>query len=118
MAKRVIVTGLGVVSPIGSTLEEFWNALLYEESGPQEFPYARTSYMSNRLAYCVRDEPAADSTATAESRTVRFAARAAHMALQDAGVLQSPEAVPIGVCLGTGNGNHDISEAERERGQS
>jgi 3-oxoacyl-[acyl-carrier-protein] synthase II len=117
MASRILVTGLGVVSPIGHTLDGFWNALLYEESWPDEYPYARSSYMPNRLAYRVRDDPATGATAGAASRTVRFAVRAAEMALQDAGLLPLCDADAIGVCLGTATGNHDLREAERERGE-
>ncbi len=114
MTQRVVVTGLGVVSPIGATLEEFWQALLYEESWPHEYPYARPSYMPNRLAYWMRDEPPAG--AVRESRASRFAVQAGRMALEDAGLLQLEEAGAIGVCLGSATGNHDVLEAHRERG--
>ncbi len=114
MAKRVVITGLGVVSPIGTTLEDFWQALLYEDSWPREYPYARPSYMPHRLAYLVRGEPGAE--AMPQSHAVRFAVQAARAALQDAGLPGSEEAGAIGICLGTATGNHDLLEAQRERG--
>jgi len=115
MTTRVIVTGLGVVSPIGNTLEEFWDALLYQESSPQEVPYVRTFDMPHRLAYRLREELPPASTPT-ESRAVRFAVHAARLALQDAGLLPIQGSGPIGVCLGTATGNHDVFEDERDRG--
>ena len=36
MKRRVVITGLGAITPIGNTVEEFWNCLLYTSDAADE----------------------------------------------------------------------------------
>lgn len=110
MDPRVVVSGLGVVSPLGTELEDFWQALLYADSAPEEYPHAHPERLPNRLAYRVPDGPDARP---AGSRTVAFALRAAEAALRDAGLAPAPEGTLIGACVATATGNQDVLEARR-----
>jgi 3-oxoacyl-(acyl-carrier-protein) synthase len=38
----IVVTGLGVVSPLGSSVQDFWTGLLQRESIPQDYPFTRS----------------------------------------------------------------------------
>ena len=53
--KRVAVTGLGVVSPVGSTIEAFWSALVEARSGIGPIEAGRKEMFRTRLAAEVRD---------------------------------------------------------------
>jgi 3-oxoacyl-(acyl-carrier-protein) synthase len=114
MTERVVVTGLGVVSPLGGRLGEFWDALLYGESVPQVYPHLPARAMSNRHAYWLRDVPSAGPGGPHSSRTVRIATEAVRAALDEAGVPAAPGADVVGLCLGTATGNHDLVETARE----
>jgi 3-oxoacyl-[acyl-carrier-protein] synthase II len=113
MRSRVVVTGLGVVSPIGSTLEKYWQALLYERSLPVRHE-AFAGTMENTLVYRVTDEagpPARDGM----GRATALAVRAVRSALADAGLSQ-PSGI-VGVAMGTGLGDVDLPEMERAGGR-
>ena len=47
---RVVITGIGVVSPVGCTLEEFWPALVEGRSAIGPFSVARSERLSTRIA--------------------------------------------------------------------
>ncbi len=118
MPAKVVITGLGAVSPIGSTLEMYWTTLLYGESLPSPHPYRRPEYMNNRLTYRVQDEiPVLVHAGEQTGRASTFAIRASEMALRDAGFACPPTGEVFGMCLGTGTGDHDLIETEREGGE-
>jgi len=95
---RVVITGIGVVSPIGNDREEFWKSCLEGRSGAGrlETPWVVETDVSTQIACAVRDfDPvAADVPARQTSRldrTTWFAMASAQEALRDAGFALSPQ---------------------------
>jgi len=112
-SRRAVITGLGVVSPLGDEIESFWSALLDIEAWPGVVDNAliRPAHMSNRLFYSVPS--AGDEVA---SRCSVFAMKAARAACADA-ALDEQMLLHAGVVLGTGAGSADDLEHARSRGE-
>lgn len=113
-ARRVVVTGMGVVSPIGIDRESFWRAALDGVNGVRklqfpEMPAGRQLFGGQILPETLRG--ALDSAQDQQrlSGPARFALLAAHEALHQAGLERPAEAGidpwRFGVCLGSGTGN-------------
>lgn len=108
---KIYVTGLGVRSPLGSTPDTYWRALLDSEVEPKANPDLPDGSMPIRNTYAM--DAAADTELSAPfgGRAAGFAVAAARAALADAGI--APEAAAhIGVCLGSAMGD-DTFEAQR-----
>ncbi len=92
---RVVITGIGVVSPVGSTLDEFWPALVEGHSGIGPYSIPRIERLSTRIAAQVRDfDPAAlfDSKQLSPmDRFSQFAVAAARSAVRDSGIAISEQ---------------------------
>ncbi|MHB8455164.1 MAG: beta-ketoacyl-[acyl-carrier-protein] synthase family protein, partial [Acidiferrobacterales bacterium] len=118
MSQRVLVTGLGVVSPIGTDLEGYWEALLGNESLPGIYPFRRADYMPNCHFYRVQNWAPRDTTDSSPNlgASSKFLIYAAEMALQDAGMLDDIFDVNAGVSMANGLGDVDVIESEREGG--
>ncbi len=88
--KRVVVTGIGVVSPIGIGLENFWDNLMAGKSGVDEISLFDASTYPCHLAAEVRDFNPSDYLNDMQvmhfSRPSQFACASARMALEDAGL--------------------------------
>ena len=107
--RRVVVTGLGVVSPLGSDIESFWTRLQAGESGIGSVTRFDTSKYDTRIGGEVRDFRAEDVLDKKEIRRadlfVQYAIGATAQAVKQAGV--SPETVDpnrYGVIVGSGIG--------------
>lgn len=123
--ERVLVTGLGVVSCLGSDLETYWSGLLGAASkpAPVDDPDAR---MKNRLLYGIGPVPPPPTDGAGRpGRTSTFAVHAGAAALRDAGLLAddgrlaSDGAVDrgrVGVAVGTGVGDCSLPERARQDG--
>ncbi len=109
-ARRVVVTGIGVVTPLGCTVESFWAALLAGRSGvgyPEVFDL---SGMPSKIGGEVRDFESATMVERKDrkrlgqmAREFRFAVGAAAAALGDAGLKQGAvEPERFGVTFGAG----------------
>jgi len=115
---RVVISGIGVVSPVGSSLDEFWTALVEARSGIGPLTIIPTERLSTRIAAQVTgfDPEAHFSPKQARllDRFAQFAVFAARAALRDAQCEISEEValdaatVPIGVSL-PGGGNAPAS---------
>jgi 3-oxoacyl-[acyl-carrier-protein] synthase II len=93
MASTVVITGIGVISPLGQTRDSFWRACLEGCSGVVrlESDWVNETGLTSRIAAVVRDyEPQAAGLAPKEARfldrTTLFALGAAGEALRDAGL--------------------------------
>ena len=53
--RRVVITGLGVVSPLGNTVEEFWNNLVAGKSGAGPITYFDTTHFDTKFACQVKN---------------------------------------------------------------
>jgi len=122
---RAVITGLGGITPIGLTVEEFWDNLINGVSGVGPITRFDATGYPVRIAAEVKGFDPNDymdrKLARRTSRPVQFAIAAAKMALQDAGLQVNEENGPsVGVILDTGGGGMaDIEEATKvllERG--
>jgi len=109
LQKRVVVTGLGVISPLGSGLDKFWSALTSGVSGLGRITQFDPSDYSTQIAGEVDDfEPTAymdKREARKMDRFTQFSIAAARMAIEDAGLeLDKLDRNRVGVVFGTGVG--------------
>jgi nodulation protein E len=107
--KRVAITGLGVVSPAGSTVDAFWAALVEARSGIAPIETGRQEMFKSRLVAAVRDFRAEDHFPSRRlsilDRFSTFAVVAARSAVADAGlVFDEALAGSTPVVIGTGVG--------------
>ncbi|MGH2376644.1 MAG: beta-ketoacyl-ACP synthase II [bacterium] len=109
MERRVVITGLGVVSPLGIGHQPFWSALMAGTSGAGPITRFDASDFATRIAAEVRDfDPTAymdRKEARRNDRFVQFAYVASRLALEDAGYTIMPaNAARTGVLIGSGIG--------------
>lgn len=119
-ARRVVITGLGIVSPIGNDVPTFWESVKAGKSGIRPITMIDASDMTTKIAGEVKDfnpsrrmEP---KEAKKMDRFSQFAVYAALEAIEDSGLKQGdydPERT--GVCLGTGQGGSRSIEESIER---
>lgn len=115
--RRVVVTGLGVVSPIGTGTEAFWQALVQGRSGVRRVTRFDAAELETQIAAEVDDfDPTAymdKKEARRNDRFVQFAYAACRMALDDAGFVITPaNAGQVGVLIGSGIGGATTWEAQ------
>jgi 3-oxoacyl-[acyl-carrier-protein] synthase II len=104
--RRVVVTGLGVVSSIGIGWKAFWESLLAGRSGIRRISYIDTTeYPSHFGGEVTGFEPTQfmePQVAKQVGRGTQFAIAASRMALEDAGLIaEKTRQARVGVCLGT-----------------
>lgn len=133
MAERVVVTGLGAITPIGIGKEAYWESLLKGVSGVKQFDFEElgfdnidmSQYRSKISARVENFNPydhiPLNKTTKYMGRTTLFALIAAKFALEDAGFdlvtdkknktsIDGIDPFKIGVVTGTGSGNMEILE--------
>jgi 3-oxoacyl-[acyl-carrier-protein] synthase II len=107
MSERVVVTGIGPVTPVGTGVEEFWDGLTSGRNGIGPIDRFDTSDLTVKLAGDVRDfEPSRWMDAKEIRRTARFtqyAIASAKLAWEDAGAPEVPSE-RAGVLYATGIG--------------
>lgn len=104
---RVVITGLGVITPLGNTVEEFWDNLLAGRSGVAPITLFDASKFKTRIAAEVKNFDATKyvdaKDARRMGRATLFALAAAKHAIRDAGFGEHFNDSPrVGVVLGTG----------------
>ncbi|TXK86005.1 beta-ketoacyl-ACP synthase II [Paenibacillus sp. N3.4] len=107
--KRVVVTGMGVITPLGNDVDTFWNRLVEGQSGIRKIDTMDVSAYKTDFAGLVRDF---DAEAAIGRRDVRrmdrycqFAVAAAKQAIDDAGlVIDEHNEERVGVYIGSGIG--------------
>jgi 3-oxoacyl-[acyl-carrier-protein] synthase II len=113
---EVVVTGIGVVTPIGIGTEAFWEGLMAETSGAGPITQFDASDLPVRIAAEVPDFDPAKYVAPREvGRTDRFtqmAVAAASEGIEQAGGMESEDPERVGVIVGSGIGG--IGTIERE----
>jgi 3-oxoacyl-[acyl-carrier-protein] synthase II len=105
MSKRVVVTGIGIITPIGLGPEAFWDSLLQGRSGVSEVSSFDTSALKTRLGCEIKDfepETCIGSFAKQIGRSSQFALIASNMALSDS-KFDAPhfDSERVGVMLGS-----------------
>ena len=115
--RRVVVTGMGMVTPLGRDLESTWSALLAGKSGVGPISLFDARTFPTRIAAEVADFRLEDYLDDAgrwaeHSRNSKFALAAASMAMKDSGLLEtaspSSNRRRFGVYLGSGEGQQDF----------
>jgi len=106
---RVVITGMGMISPLGHSVEESWDNLLAGNSGVGPITQFDASVFNTRIAGEVKDSNPRDYMDFKESRRMSRASQltvaAATMALADAGLSgQAPDPERTGVLVGTAVG--------------
>jgi len=110
--KRVVVTGLGVLTPIGNNVSEFWNNLEGGVSGGGMIPYFDTTKFKTKIGCCLRNFDVTKYMEKKEARKLdpysQYALIAADEAVQDSGLLNSDvDKTRVGVIWATGVGGID-----------
>ena len=116
MKTRVVVTGLGVITPIGNDVDSFWNGIKNKEVGIGPITCFDTADFKCRLAAEVKDfDPKAymdNKTARRMERFSQFAVAAASQALAQSGLnMEQEDPFRVGVSIGSGIGS--LQEIER-----
>ena len=109
MRKRVVVTGVGCISPLGLNVDETWSALLAGKSGAAPITHFDASQHKTRFAAEVRGFDPIALFGTREARKMdrfsQFAIAAANEAMQSAGLsIDEGNRDRVGVIIGTGIG--------------
>ncbi len=118
--RRVVVTGLGAVSPIGCTITEFWKSLLEGKSGVRRLTCFDPTNFTSKIAAEIKDFDPSPFLSPKEvkrmDRFVQFAVCSAKMAVADSGMhLDKEDKNRIGVLIGSGIGGLHTVEAEHRQ---
>ena len=113
--KRVVITGMGCVTPIGNNIKEFWASLLEGKSGIRKITYFDVSSYTSQIAGEVKNfDPSAYIDAKNVRRLDKFAQYAivsSYMAVEDADIdLAKINKERAGVIFGSGIGGLQITE--------
>ncbi|MAT72202.1 MAG: beta-ketoacyl-[acyl-carrier-protein] synthase II [Planctomycetaceae bacterium] len=118
MRRRVVVTGIGCVTPLGHTPEELWQNLLAGKSGVAKTTLMDASSFPTKISAEVKDWSIASVGEDADvwakrSRHTNFAAGAAKQAVADAGLGDDVEPTRFGIYTGAGEGQQDFERFGR-----
>lgn len=117
MANRVVITGMGAITPVGNDVETFWNSLKEKKTGFGEITYFDTADFKVKLAAQIKDF---DPKNYMDAKTARrmepfsqFAVAAASQALAQSGLdMEKEDPFRVGVSIGSGIGS--LQSVERE----
>jgi 3-oxoacyl-[acyl-carrier-protein] synthase II len=120
---RVVITGLGLITPIGNNPNEFWFNLTQGNSGVSIIDRFDSSAFTTRIAAQIRDFVPQDYLPRTEARRMdrfaQFACGAARLALEDAKLQITPQlALRSGVWIGSGIGGIETIEKQHDALQS
>ena len=118
--RRVVVTGMGAITPIGNSVEEFWNGIKEGKTGFGPITYFDTADYRCKLAAEVKDF---DPTQYMDKKSARrmeqfcqFAVAAAGQAIADAGLtMEQEDPYMVGCSVGSGIGSLQAMEREYDR---
>lgn len=117
--RRVVVTGLGVISPVGNTAETYWDSLVSGQSGIDFITKFDTTDYKVKIAAEVKGFDPHDYMEKCEIRKTdlfaQYAIAAAAQAVEDSGILGKVEPERFGVYVGSGIGgmNTFINECDK-----
>lgn len=107
--KRVVVTGMGAITPIGNTVEDFWEGIKNEKCGIAEITAFSTEDFKVKLAAEVKEYEPEEYFQKREAKRMdrfsQFAVIAAKEALKDSKlIIEKEDPNRIGVFVGSGIG--------------
>ena len=111
--RRVVVTGMGTVNPLGKTVEEYWDGLVEGRSGAAPIEAFDSSRLTTKFACEVRGFDPTDyidrKLAQRSARFTHLALASAVQAITDAGLdMASEDRYRVGVEMGTGIGGFEV----------
>ncbi len=120
MKRRVVVTGLGAVTPIGNTVEEFWSSVKEGKVGIGEITKFDTSDYKVKVAAEVKGFAAKEHMDFKAAKRMepfsQYAVAAAMEAYEDAGLdMEKEDPFRAGVIVGSGIGSLQVVEREYEK---
>lgn len=118
--RRVVITGMGAITPIGNSVEEFWNSIKEGKTGFGPITYFDTADYRCKLAAEVKDF---DPTQYMDKKSARrmeqfcqFAVAVAGQAIADAGlIMEQEDPYMVGCSVGSGIGSLQAMEREYDR---
>ena len=119
MDRKVVITGMGVISPLGNDVPNFWNALKAGTLGISEITKFDTEKFKVKVAAEVRDFDPRDYMEKLDVMHSdiysQFAMAAACQAVEDSGIIGTIEPERIGAYIGTGIGGIATFMSEHEK---
>ena len=120
MKERVVVTGMGAITPIGNSVEEFWSGVKEGKTGFDKITYFDTEGYRATLAAQVKNFNAADymdrKTAKRMELFCQYAVAASKEAIENAGLdMEKEDPFRVGVCVSSSIGSLQIMEKEEKR---
>jgi 3-oxoacyl-[acyl-carrier-protein] synthase II len=117
--RRVVITGLGIVSPVGNTVDQAWQNILAGRSGIDRITRFDTSTFPVRIAGEVKDFDVTQYLSARDARRmdtfIHYGMAAGIQAVRDAGLeAHSADAERIGVSIGSGIGGLPMIELTRD----
>lgn len=118
MKRRVVVTGVGCVTPLGTSVGQLWGNLMEGKSGVGKTTLFDAANFPTKIAAEVRDwsiesEGEDPKEWASRGRHTRFAAGAAKQAMNDSGIVGTVTPQRLGVYLGAGEGQQDFDAFSR-----
>ena len=117
--RRVVVTGLGAITPIGNSVDEAWNAMAAGKCGIGEITYFNTENYKAKLDAEVKDFNARDWMEKADTlrsdRNAQFAIASAVQAMADSGIEGTIDPERLAVYFGSGIGGIQTFTAEMDK---
>lgn len=115
--KRVVVTGLGALTPIGNNIEEYWDGLISGKSGSAPITYFDTEKFKTKFACEIKNFKVEDYFDRKEARKLdkfaQYAIVASDEAIKDAGIdLDTVNKLRVGVIWGAGIGGLETFQNE------
>lgn len=119
MEKRVVITGIGAITPVGNTVDEYWDSLKEGKHGFGPITQFDASAYKCKLVGEVKNFVAKDyidpKSARRMARFTQFAVKATQEAMADSGLdMTKEDAYRVGTCIGSGVGS--LQELENAYG--
>jgi len=118
--RRVVVTGLGMLSPLGNNPETTWQNLLLGKSGISDIQHFDTTEYTTKFAGLIKDFSAEDYMARKEAKKmdlfIQYGVAAGVQAIKDSGLeITEENATRVGVAVGAGIGGLGLIEENFEK---
>ena len=113
--RRVVVTGLGMLTPVGNTVQETWESILAGKSGAANIEHFDASAFPTRFSASVKNFDVSEYMSAKEARKmdlfIQYGMAAAIQAVNDAGIEVTDQNAPrIGCAIGSGIGGLPMIE--------
>jgi len=117
--RRVVITGIGVITPLGNDKDKFWENLIKGKSGVSHITHFDVTDFPSKIGAEVRDFNPLDYVSSKEARRmdkfIQFAVAGARLAVRDAHLdLDKIDRNRAGVIVGSGIGGIDTIEKEHK----